>query len=42
MPESDKHCEMIGCHNPVYKALQIAPGTVVKLCEEHYEEENQR
>jgi len=30
---------MIGCKRPVYRALPIAPGTVVELCSEHYAEE---
>tara|TARA_B100001964_G_C13864199_1_gene435789 strand:+ start:261 stop:410 length:150 start_codon:yes stop_codon:yes gene_type:complete len=32
-------CGMIGCNRPVYRALAIAPGTVVELCAEHYVEE---
>ena len=32
-------CAMIGCNSPVYRALAIAPGTVVELCAEHYAEE---
>jgi hypothetical protein len=32
-------CAMIGCSRQVYRALAIAPGTVVELCAEHYAEE---
>ncbi len=32
-------CAMIGCKHPVYRALAIAPGTVVELCAEHFAEE---
>ena len=32
-------CAMIGCSQKVYRALAIAPGTVVELCAEHYAEE---
>lgn len=32
-------CAMIGCSRQVYRALAIAPGTVVELCAEHYSEE---
>ena len=30
---------MIGCSRQVYRALAIAPGTVVELCAEHYAKE---
>ncbi len=30
---------MIGCTRRIYRALAIAPGTVVELCSEHYQEE---
>jgi len=30
---------MIGCNRPVYRALAIAPATVVELCAERYSEE---
>ena len=30
---------MIGCSRQVYRALAIAPGTVVELCAEPYEKE---
>ena len=30
---------MIGCSRQVYRALVIAPGTLVELCAEHYSEE---
>ncbi len=30
---------MIGCNREVYRALSIAPGTVVKLCAEHFSQE---
>ena len=30
---------MIGCKRPFYRALAIAPGTVVELCAEHFAEE---
>lgn len=33
-------CAMIGCKRPIYRALAIAPGTVVELCSEHYAEES--
>ena len=29
-------CAMIGCKRPFYRALAIAPGTVVELCAEHF------
>ena len=29
-------CAMVGCKRPVYRALSIAPGTVVELCAEHF------
>ena len=32
-------CAMMGCNRPVYRALAIAPGTVVNLRAEHYAEE---
>lgn len=32
-------CAMMGCSRPIYRALAIAPGTVVDLCAEHYAEE---
>ena len=32
-------CAMIGCSRQVYRALAIAPGTVVELCAEHYAQE---
>ncbi len=27
---------MIGCKRPVYRALAIAPATVIELCAEHF------
>jgi len=33
-------CAMIGCKRPVFRALAIAPGTVVELCNEHYTQES--
>ncbi|MCI0811941.1 MAG: hypothetical protein J4N69_09275 [Chloroflexi bacterium] len=32
-------CAMIGCGRQTYRALAIAPGTVVELCAKHYAEE---
>ena len=32
-------CAMMGCNRLVYRALAIAPGTVVDLCAKHYAEE---
>ena len=32
-------CAMIGCKRPAYRALAIAPGTVIELCAEHFAEE---
>ena len=32
-------CAMIGCKRPVYRALSIAPGTLVELCAKHFAEE---
>ncbi len=34
-------CAMIGCKRPVYRALAIAPGTVIELCAEHYAKERE-
>ena len=39
MDQETNRCNMIGCRRPVYQALAIAPGTVVKLCAEHFKEE---
>lgn len=32
-------CAMIGCGRQTYRALAIAPGTVIELCAEHYAQE---
>ena len=32
-------CAMMGCDQPSYQALTVAPGTVVKLCVMHFIEE---
>ena len=32
-------CAMIGCKRPRFRALAIAPGTVVELCAMHFEQE---
>lgn len=37
-----KKCEMFGCEEQAVQAFQIAPGTVVQLCLEHYKEESTR
>ena len=39
MVTKKNRCAMIGCSREVYRALAIAPGTVVELCAEHYSEE---
>ena len=39
MVTTKNRCAMIGCSRKVYRALAIAPGTVVELCAEHYSEE---
>ena len=39
MVNTKNKCAMIGCNRKVYRALAIAPGTVVELCAEHYSEE---
>ena len=31
-------CDMIGCKQPVSGAIQLGPGTLLDLCEEHLEE----
>ncbi len=36
MASMKNECAMIGCSRQVYRALAIAPGTVVELCAEHY------
>ncbi len=32
-------CAMIGCKRPRFRALAIAPGTVVELCAVHFAQE---
>ena len=32
-------CDMFGCDQPRYRALSVAPGTVLKLCLTHFVEE---
>ena len=32
-------CAMIGCKDPTYRVLSIAPATTVELCAKHYSEE---
>ncbi len=32
-------CAMIGCKRPRFRALAIAPGTVVELCDVHFAQE---
>ena len=39
MVTTKNRCAMIGCSREVYRALAIAPGTVVELCAEHYSQE---
>ena len=39
MERVKSRCAMIGCNRKVYRALAIAPGTVVELCAEHYSQE---
>ncbi len=39
METKKNKCAMIGCNRKVYRALAIAPATVVELCAEHYSEE---
>lgn len=39
MADVKSRCAMIGCKRPIYRALAIAPGTVVDLCAEHFAEE---
>ena len=36
MGSEKSRCAMIGCKRPFYRALAIAPGTVVELCAEHF------
>ena len=31
-------CDMIGCKKPVSGSIQLGPGTLLDLCEEHLEE----
>jgi len=31
-------CDMIGCKNPVSGSIQLGPGTLLDLCEDHLEE----
>ena len=39
MTTVQRKCSMIGCSLPAYRSLAIAPGTVVELCSQHFEEE---
>ncbi len=39
MASAKSRCAMMGCKRPVYRALAIAPATVVDLCAEHFAEE---
>ena len=39
MASTKTKCAMFGCGRPAYRALAIAPATVVELCAEHYAEE---
>ena len=34
-----KCCEMFNCYEEGWRSFQIAPGTLVLLCKEHYLEE---
>ena len=34
-----KCCEMFSCYRDGWRSFQIAPGTLVVLCKEHYLEE---
>ena len=31
-------CDMIGCEQPAPGSIQLGPGTLLDLCEEHLEE----
>ena len=33
-----KRCEMIGCKKEMFTAYVVAPGTILKLCRDHYDE----
>ena len=35
-----KCCEMFNCDENGWRSFQVAPGTVVLLCKEHYLEES--
>ncbi|MCH8297279.1 MAG: hypothetical protein IH873_04370 [Chloroflexi bacterium] len=39
MADVKSRCAMIGCNRPIYRALAIAPATVIELCAEHFAEE---
>jgi|TARA_R110000824_G_scaffold147237_2_gene316676 hypothetical protein len=34
-----KCCEIFDCYKEGWRSLQLAPGTLVLLCETHYKEE---
>ena len=36
MATTQRECSMFGCENASYRALAIAPATVVDLCLEHF------
>ena len=36
-----KYCSMIGCKEPGFNSLSMAPGTYILLCQEHYIEETE-
>ena len=35
-----KYCEVFSCYEKGWRSFQIAPGTLVLLCKEHYLEES--
>jgi len=35
---SETACDMIGCKKPTSGSIQLGPGTLLDLCEEHLEE----
>ena len=39
MATTKTKCAMFGCGRPAFRALAIAPATVVELCAGHYAEE---
>ena len=39
MVNAKNKCATIGCNDPIYRVLSIAPATTVELCAKHYSEE---